>query len=134
MTRSTIAVLALSTAAACHRIDDDAKRATTVAQTTKEAKAIVAAISVAYNSHDAAKVVSHDAPDYVSMFHGFATATGPVADIASVKEQFKDPAAKFDLTVRDIDVARSGEMAVVRSTYLCDFTDPKTKATRIDCK
>lgn len=91
MTRSTIAVLALSTAAACPRTDDDAKRAAAFAKTTEEARAIVAAISVAYNSHDAAKVASHDAPDYVSMFHGFATATGPAADIASVKEQSRIP-------------------------------------------
>jgi ketosteroid isomerase-like protein len=127
MTRLTIAALVLLTAAACHRTDEDAKRAAAVAKTTEEAGATVAAISAAYNAHDAARVASHDAPDYVSMFHGFATATGPAADIASVKEQFKDPAAKFYLTVRDIDVARSGEMAVVRSTYVYDFTDPKTK-------
>jgi hypothetical protein len=46
------------------------------------------------------------------MFHGFATATGPVADIASVKEQFKDPTAKFDLTVRDIDAGRDVRGAI----------------------
>ncbi|MEO8847984.1 MAG: nuclear transport factor 2 family protein [Casimicrobiaceae bacterium] len=126
ITRLAIGALALLTATGCHHSDDDAKRATAVANTTEEAKATIAAISAAYNAHDAVKLASHDAPDYVSMFHGFATAIGPAADIASVNDQFKDPAAKFHLTIRDIDVARSGEMAVVRTTYLYDFTDPKT--------
>jgi ketosteroid isomerase-like protein len=130
VTRLTIAALALLTVAACRHTDDDAQRATAIAKTIEEAKATVAAISAAYNAHDAARVASFDAPDYASMFHGFATAIGPAADIASVKEQFKDPAATFYLAVRDVDVAQSGEMAVVRSTYVYDFTDPKTNTVR----
>ncbi len=124
--RATIAGLAMLAIAGCHHKGGGRHKADTT-KMTEDAKATIAAISAAYNAHDAVKAASYDAPDYVSMFHGFATAVGPAADIESMKQQFQDPAAKFDLAVDDVDVARSGDMAVVRSSYVYSFTDPKTK-------
>ena len=125
--RVAIAGLALVAAAGCHHKGGGGHRQADIAKTTEDARTTIAGISAAYNAHDAVKAASYDASDYVSMFHGFATAIGPAADIESMKQQFQDPAAKFDLTVDSVDVARSGEMAVVRSTYVYHFTDPKTK-------
>ena len=126
MARVTMAAGVLLAVTACHHRGGGHHEAD-IAKTTEDAKTTINAISAAYNAHDAAKAASYDAPDYVSMFHGFTTAVGPAADAASMTEQFKDPAAKFDLTINAVDVARSGEMAVVRSTYVYHFTDPKTK-------
>jgi ketosteroid isomerase-like protein len=98
-----------------------------VAKTTDEARMNIGAISAAYNAHDAAKAASYDAPDYVSMFHGFPTGVGPAADIESMKQQFADPATRFDLNIQSVDVAKEGDTAVVRSIYKYSFTDPKTK-------
>jgi ketosteroid isomerase-like protein len=123
----TIAGLVMLSVTGCHHKRGGEHRAD-VAKTTEEAKAIIMGVATAYNAHDATKAASYDAPDYISMFHGFQTAIGPAADMASMQQQFQDPAAKFDLNISSVDVARSGEMAVVRSTYVFSSTDPKTKA------
>jgi ketosteroid isomerase-like protein len=80
------------------------------------------------NAHDATKAVGHDAPDVVNMFHGQANLVGPTADLASTKQLF---AANPKITIANVtvDVPASGDMAVVRSTYTYEFTDPKTKRT-----
>ncbi|MDB5678413.1 hypothetical protein, partial [Sphingomonas bacterium] len=44
-----------------------------------------------------------------------------------MKEQFKDPAARFDVNIQSVDVSKAGDTAVVRSLYQYGFTDPKTK-------
>jgi ketosteroid isomerase-like protein len=44
-----------------------------------------------------------------------------------MREQFKDPAARFDLDVQSVDVSKAGDTAVVRSLYRYSFTDPRTK-------
>jgi ketosteroid isomerase-like protein len=124
--RATIAGLVILTSAGCHRGGGE-HHAADIAKKTDEAKTMIAGISAAYNAHDADKAASYDAPDYVGMFHGFPTAVGPAADAASMKQQFLDPAAKFDLDIKDVDVSRAGDLVVVRSIYTYSTTDPKTK-------
>lgn len=125
ISRLTIAGLVAFAVAGCAGAGDHT--AADVAKMADEARTTIAGVSAAYNAHDAEKAASYDAPDYVSMFHGFATAVGPAADAASMKEQFKDPAARFDLTVQNVDVSKAGDTAVVRSLYTYSFTDPQTK-------
>ena len=122
--RAATASLAMLALAGCH---DEGHHAADVAKTTTDARTDIAAISAAYNAHDAIKAASYDAPDYVSMFHGFGTAIGPAADIESMKQQFADPATGFDLNIQSVDVSKAGDTAVVRSLYQFSFTDPKTK-------
>ena len=123
--RVAVAGLALLAVAGCAATGGTS--AADVAKTADQARTSVAGISAAYNAHDAVKAASYDAPDYVSMFHGFGTAVGPAADLASMKEQFADAAARFDLNVQSVDVSKAGDTAVVRSLYQYTFTDPKTK-------
>jgi ketosteroid isomerase-like protein len=123
--RVTVAGLALLATAGCAAAGGPS--AADIAKTADQARTSIAGISAAYNAHDAAKAASYDAPDYVSMFHGFGTAVGPAADIASMKEQFADAAARFDLNIQSVDVSKAGDTAVVRSLYQYTSTDPKTK-------
>ena len=123
--RGTIAGFALLAIAGCGEAGGASPA--DIAKTADQARANIAGVSAAYNAHDATKAASYDAPDYVSMFHGFGTAIGPAADIASMKEQFADPAARFDLNIQNVDVSKAGDVAVVRSLYQYTFTDPKTK-------
>jgi len=78
-----------------------------------------------FNAHDAVASVSHDAPDFVGMFHGTPNYIGPAGDLAVTKAQVADPVAK--VVVSDEHVDASGDLAVWRSTYAFTFTDPKTK-------
>lgn len=128
--RITIAGFAVFAVMGC--AETGGSSAADIAKTADQARTNVAGISAAYTAHDAAKAASYDAPDYVSMFHGYATAVGPAADIASMKEQFKDPAARFDLNVQSVDVSKAGDTAVVRSLYQYSFTDPKTKKVAVE--
>lgn len=100
------------------------------ADTAKIADAIKADVKelvAAFNAHDAAKAVSHDAPDVVAMFHGSPNVVGAEADLALTKQQLTDPAAKVEVSGESVDVAASGEMAVYRATYSYTMTDPTTK-------
>lgn len=127
ITKSMIVGAAMLSATGCHHKWGGGHHAD-VAKTADEAKAVIAGVATAYNAHDAAKAASYDSPDYASMFHGQPNGIGPAADEAMMKQQFADPATRFDLSVQSVDVARSGEMAVVRTTYRFSYTDPKTKA------
>lgn len=86
----------------------------------------------AFNAHDAVRTVSHDAPDFVGMFHGMANNLGPAADLTITKLQVADPNAHIDLANETVDVSRSGEMAVYRATYAATATDPKTRKTVVE--
>jgi ketosteroid isomerase-like protein len=83
-----------------------------------------------FNAHDAAGAVSHDAPDFVGMFHGTPNYIGPAGDLAITKAQLADPAAKVVVTDERVDA--SGDLAVYRSTYAFTYTDPKTKAVTVE--
>lgn len=125
ITRVTICGLAMLAMAGCAQAGGAS--AADVAKIADQARTAVAGLTAAYNAHDSAKAASYDAPDYVSMFHGATNAVGPAADAASMKEQFKDPAARFDTNIQSVDVSKAGDIAIVRSLYQYTFTDPKTK-------
>jgi len=97
------------------------------AKIAESVKADVDQLVAQFNAHDAEAAVAHDAQDYVGMFHGMPNVEGPAGDLAVTKQQVSDPAAKVTINSHNVDVARSGEMAVDRATYSFDYTDPKTK-------
>lgn len=90
-------------------------------------KAQAAALTAAFNAHDAEKAVSFDAVDYVGMFHGMPNVVGPKADLVVTKQQAADGAAKISVSDEDVSVASGGDRALWRSTYAFTYTDPQTK-------
>jgi ketosteroid isomerase-like protein len=124
--RTAVAGLVLTALAACNQAPGTA-RAVDTATVVEMVKADIRQLVVDYNAHDAAKVAGHDAPDYVSMFHGVANAIGPEADRASLEKQMTDPATRLELSDETVDVAASGDLAVYRATYRFHFTNPETK-------
>ena len=106
------------------------KPATTL--TASLVKADVHELIAAFNAHDAAKTVSHDAPDFVGMFHGMANNLGPAADLSITKLQVADPKAHIDLSNETVDVSKSGDMAVYRATYAAASTDAKANRTVVE--
>jgi ketosteroid isomerase-like protein len=80
-----------------------------------------------FNAHDAAKAVAHDGPNYVGMFHGMPNVNGPAEDLTLTTQQVADPASNVVILNDVVDVAASGDMAVVRATYTFTYTDPATK-------
>jgi ketosteroid isomerase-like protein len=124
---AVMAALLAGSLSACNSAGP-AKPAVDTSKIADAVKADANQLATDFNSHDAAKAVSHDAPDVVVMFHGTPNGVGPAADLAATTQLFKDnPDAKFTLTNETVDVAASGDLAVVRSTYTYEFTDPKTK-------
>lgn len=104
-----------------------AKPAVDTGKIADAVKADEAQLLADFNAHDAAKVVSHDAPDVVQIAHGTANVVGPAADLAANKALFADSTQHFAVANETVDVAASGDMAVYRSTYVYNFVDPKTK-------
>lgn len=84
------------------------------------------------NGHNAEKAVGHDTPDYVGMFHGMPNVNGPDEDMAVTRQQVADGALKLVVSNEIVDVAASGEMAVVRATYEYTFTDPATQQPKTE--
>jgi ketosteroid isomerase-like protein len=81
----------------------------------------------AFNGRNVAGAVSHDAPDYVFMFHGQPNVVGKEQDTVATGEMLKDPLVWLTLGNETVDVSGAGDMAVYRTTYKMRFTDPKTK-------
>jgi ketosteroid isomerase-like protein len=131
MTRSKLLCASLAAAlagslAACGS-PEPAKPATDAGKVAAAVKADVDQLIAAYNAHDAARAVSHDAPGVVGMFHGQPNVVGPDQDLAMTKQQLADPMAQIAVSDESVDVAASGDMAVYHATYAYTFTDPKTK-------
>ncbi|HEY5105202.1 MAG TPA: nuclear transport factor 2 family protein [Caulobacteraceae bacterium] len=128
---AAIAVLAAASLAACNKPASSAAPATPTVDTDKIADAVKADATqriADVNAHDAAKVASHDAVDGVWMFHGRSNAVGPAAIQASFQQTLaNNPDLKVVMSDPTVDVAASGDMAVLRSTTTAAFTDPKTK-------
>jgi len=104
-----------------------AKPAVDTAKIADAVKADEVQLTADFNAHDVAKVVSHDAPGVVQMYHGAPNFIGVDGDTENNKEFFKaSPDTKFSDTGGTVDVAASGDMAVYRSTYTLTLTDPKT--------
>lgn len=125
---ATAAVLALAASLSACAKPEAAKPVVDTAKVAEAVKADLTQLVADFNAKDAAKAAAHDAPDYVGMFHGAPNVVGPEQDLALTKMQVSDPAVKLVMSDEVVDVAASGEMAVVRSTYAYTFTDPKTKA------
>jgi len=125
VTGVAIGVLAAASLAACNA--PPAKPAVDTGKIADAVKADEAQLVADFNAHDAAKVVSHDAPDVFQMGHGTPNVVGPAADLAANKTLLADPAQNFAVSGATVDVAASGDMAVYRSSYVYNFTDPKTK-------
>ncbi len=115
------AVLAAATLAGC------GKPKAPGALTADGVKADVHNLIGAFNQHDAAKTVAHDAPDFVGMFHGMPNNVGAGADLAITKLQVADPNAQITLSNETVDVSSAGDMAVYRATYAATSSDPKTR-------
>jgi len=90
-------------------------------------KADVTQLVADFNARDAVKATSHDASDYVGMFHGMPNVVGPAQDLELTKQQVADPAVDLKVADEVVDVAKAGDMAVYRATYAYRFTDSKTK-------
>ena len=89
-------------------------------------------VVAAFNTKDADKVVTHDAPDIVFMFHGQPNVVGVAADLASTKQMVADPRAYIQLGNETVDVADSGEMAVYHTVYKFTSTNPKGKGDVVE--
>ena len=97
------------------------------AKVTETVMADVHQLIADFSGHDAVAAVSHDAPEYVGMFHGMPNIVGPAADLEATKQQVADPSAKVEVSDESVDVAKAGDMAVYRSTYTYTYTNPATK-------
>ena len=128
---TTAAVLLAASLAACAK-PEAAKPAVDTAKVAETVKADVTQLIAEFNAKDVDKAVAHDAPDYLSMFHGAPNTVGPAADKEVTKQQVSDPNMKLVATIDAVDVAEAGDMAVVRSTYDYSFTDPATKAAKTE--
>ncbi len=81
-------------------------------------KADVAQIVSGINAHDVDRATRFDADDIVSMESGRPPSQGIAAERAGLIQAFHyAPSWRLKLIEEDVDVARSGEMAVYRSTY-----------------
>ncbi|HEY2661512.1 MAG TPA: nuclear transport factor 2 family protein [Caulobacteraceae bacterium] len=120
---AAVAVLMAVSLGACN-----AKPAVDTAKIADAVKADATQRIADVNAHDAAKVASHDAADAIAMFHGRANATGPAAIAASFNQSMAiSPDLHVTLSDPVVDVAASGDLAVIHSTTVATFTDPKTK-------
>ena len=104
-----------------------AKPAVDTAKIADAVKADAGQLVAALNAHDAAKAVTHDAPQTVGMFHGAPNVNSPAEDEAMTKQQIADPAFKLSVANESVDVAQAGDMAIYRATYAVSVTDPKSK-------
>jgi ketosteroid isomerase-like protein len=81
-------------------------------------KADVAQIVSGINAHDVELATRFDADDIVSMESGRPPSQGIAAERAGLTQAFHyAPSWRLQLIEENVDVARSGEMAVYRSTY-----------------
>jgi uncharacterized protein (TIGR02246 family) len=121
------ATLAATALAGCNKAEP-AKPAADTAKIADAIKADVAARLAAVNAHDAAKLASHAAADCVSIGYGRANAVGPAAIQAGFQQTIaREPDLKVTVSDQTVDVAASGDMAVVRMTTVGTYTDPSTK-------
>jgi len=81
-------------------------------------KADVAQIVSGVNAHDVDLATRFDADDIVSMESGRPPSQGIAAEKAGLSQAFQyAPTWRLQLIEENVDVARSGELAVYRSTY-----------------
>lgn len=94
------------------------------AEIARTIKADVAEMVAGINAHDVARATAFDAPDLVSMESGRKPSFGAQADHDGLAMAFKyAPSWRLSLIDETVDVAKSGDMAVYRSTYNEDSTN-----------
>jgi ketosteroid isomerase-like protein len=132
LTGAAMAVLVAGSLGACNKMGPATPAADT-AKISDAVKADVARLATDFNAHDTTKVVSHDAPGVVQMYHGAPNVVGVDADTEGSKAFFKtNPDTKVSVADATVDVAASGDMAVYRSTFTLTYTDPKTHKPTTD--
>jgi uncharacterized protein (TIGR02246 family) len=77
-------------------------------------------------SKDADKILSHYADDAVLMAPGVEPAKGREAIKSGLSGMVSDKALSLTFKASKVDVARSGDMAVLQGDYQMTFTDPAT--------
>jgi ketosteroid isomerase-like protein len=83
------------------------------------------------NAHDPIRATAHEAEDTLSMESGRPASVGRQAYIDGLKLGFKyEPAWRLRLIDEHVDVPRSQDIAVYRSTYWQDSTLSGTPATQ----
>src|SRR5215469_12664821 len=83
------------------------------------------------NHHDAVKATEFEADDTISMESGRPASVGRQAYIAGLRMAFKyEPAWHLRLIEETVDIPRSQDMAVYRSTYFQDSTLAGVPATQ----
>jgi ketosteroid isomerase-like protein len=96
----------------------EAQRNQTQAVIASQIKADVAEIVAGINAKDVEKATKFDAPDLVSMESMRAPSFGAKADRDGLSMTFKyAPNWHLNLIDEAVDVAKSGDMAIYRSTY-----------------
>lgn len=96
------------------------------AKIAESIKADVAKAVAGFNAKDVAAATAIDADDYVSMFHGIPNAVGKAEDVKLTQSQVGGSETKLEVANQSVDVAASGDMAVVRMTYTFTYDDPAT--------
>jgi ketosteroid isomerase-like protein len=124
---AAMAVLASVSLAACNKAEP-AKPAVDTAKIADAIKADATQRIADVNAHDAAKLASHAAADSVSIGYGRANYVGPTAIQAGFQQTVaREPDLKVTMADPTVDVAASGDMAVLRMTTTGTYTDPATK-------
>ena len=118
-TRLIIGFSTLGLLCGCH--DNGNQKADAITATVQHN---VQAVAAAINAHDADKAASFDALEYVGMMHGTANIIGQAADLASMKQVAADPNAHLVPGNIDVEVARSGEIAISHTAYSFSYTNP----------
>jgi ketosteroid isomerase-like protein len=104
--------------------------AETKVDTAKIAETIKADVTKAvagFNAKDVAAATAIDAENYVSMFHGMPNAVGKAADVKITQEQMAGSETNLQVSDQTVDVAASGDLAVVRMKYSFTYLDPATQ-------
>ena len=124
---AAMAVLASVSLTACNK-PEPAKPAVDTGKIADAIKADATQRIADINAHDAAKLAGHAAADSVSIGYGRANFVGPAAIQAGFQQTVtREPDLKVTMADPTVDVAASGDMAVLRTTTVGTHTDAETK-------
>lgn len=124
---SSVAMFAATALVACNKAEPT-KPAVDTGKIADAVKADATQRIADVNAHDAAKLAGHAAADSVSIGYGRSNYVGPAAIQAGFQQVVtREPDLKVTMADPTVEVAASGDMAVVRTTTTGTYTDPKTK-------
>ena len=105
--------------------------AASAASLPERIKGYVADEVAGINAHDPIRATAHEAEDTISMESGRPASVGRQAFIDGLKMGFKyEPTWRLRLIDEHVDIPRSKDIAVYRSTYWQDSTLSGTPATQ----